>query len=156
MTDTVWSMYSVALSSPKCLSPQAMANGSDLGFVFTAEKFRQEKDSGPSFQSHAPVIEAQVDFLEKDSVVGFMTDLTFGFGKSAGTRISILADVAGTEDSFELGFDAPGTEDALVPLRIDRHFSVQGLHTAGAGSTGRSGWAGSSGATSSSVATSWF
>ena len=109
MNDSVWSNSAVTLSAPHCLTPQYVASGPNLSISFSSDVFRLEKDEGPHFQTHALVIEAQVNTSEKEFVVGFVTDIILDFGKSAGTRIAILADVAGTNDAVEFGFDPPTT-----------------------------------------------
>ena len=98
-----------------------------------------QKGDGPSFQTHAIVFEAQVHVDDDKRVVGFVTQLPFGYGKTAGTRIALLADVAGSMRSLEYDFAISGAPDPLEPLVFHRWFSPQGLRNAGGGQSGSFG-----------------
>lgn len=140
MSETHWTNAAVTLSTPQCLSPRITDNAQDLAVAFSGKKMLQlPQGSGPLFQMHSLVFEAQVHLDPDKKVVGFVTELTHGYGKSAGTRIALLADIAGSNESLEYDFAAVGTPDPLEPLVLHRWFSPQGLHHSGAGQSGTSG-----------------
>lgn len=140
MGESNWTNAGVKLSTPHCLESSISCEGQTLSIVFTGQKLLDfQKGCGPLFDVHCLVVEATVEVHPDQTVVGFVTDLNFGYGRSAGTRISVLGDFAGSQGGIEFDIlrQAEATEDKNIA--VHRRFSPQALRYAGNGLCGSGG-----------------
>lgn len=135
-----WTNPIVSLSTPRCVESAVTSNAQDLAVVFKGKKLLElQQGCGALFEMHSFVFQASLNIPADKLVNGFLTDLSFGYARSRGTRISLLADIAGSQTTLKFNFMQQARESELEALSIHRAFSAQGLQSSGGGQVGSFG-----------------
>jgi hypothetical protein len=127
------------LSVPLDAATQFTANGPEFAAVFPGGELRFDQDTGPMSLTQVISISAPVTLPAGQQLIGYLQQLEYGVVRTPGVRVLIVADLAGTLKTIELGYDlatAPGQNDPEIIAVV---FSLQGLESASPSSLGLSG-----------------
>jgi hypothetical protein len=118
---------------------QFTSNSNEFSAVFPGGQLRFDQDTGPTSLTQVMSIRASITIPAGQQLIGYLQGLQYGVTRTPGVRVLIVADLAGTLHTIELGYDpatAPGQDD---PILIAPVFSLQGLESASASNLGLSG-----------------
>ena len=135
----VWSSPDLILSAPETIELEATSNGNQLAVGWSNLKVELQANDGPASSTRVFSFRVPVRVLNSQRLIGFLQDIAIGIVKSNGARVLIVADLAGTVNTFEFGFASETAEPLNEVLRFERVFSLQGLESASALSVGLSG-----------------
>jgi hypothetical protein len=125
-------------SVPFDAAAQLVTIGNELSAVFPGGELRFDQGTGPTSLTQVMSISASVTIPAGQQLIGYLQQLQYGVTRTAGVRVLIVADLAGTLKTVELGYDpatAPGQD---APIIVASVFSLQGLESASADNLGLS------------------
>jgi hypothetical protein len=125
-------------SVPCDAAAQFTINGNELAAVFPGGQLRFDQDTGPTSLTQVMSISASITIPAGQQLIGYLQQLQYGVTRTPGVRVLIVADLAGTLETIELGYDpatAPGQDSPIIIASV---FSLQGLESASASNLGLS------------------
>ena len=129
----------VTLSAPAKVSLESTATDTSLSILPKGAQIEFQPDSDRENCTQVFSFRIPVNISKEQRLLGFVQDITLGITKSGGSRVLIVADLAGTVKTFEWGFAALNLPSIDKQIHTERFFSVQGLESAMAGSLGIQG-----------------
>lgn len=128
--ETIWGCPEVVISAPTALDMQFTRIDNHLAAVVVDGVLRLEAGDGPTSLTQVVSLRAPISVAEGRLIVGYLQDLTIGVERSAGIRVLVVADLAGTLKTLEFDFGSPAAPLQDDQLRLVRVFSPQGLEAA--------------------------
>lgn len=137
--DNTWGSPLVTLSAPNEVTLEATAAANQIAVLTPGARIELQAGSGPASLTQVLSFRIPVYIPEKQQLLGFVQDVILGITKSNGARVLVVADLAGTVKTFEMGFAESTATPINQALHIERFFSLQGLEIASAGVLGIEG-----------------
>ena len=126
-------------SVPLDAAAQFTTNANEFAAVFPGGELRFDQGTGPMSLTQVMSISAPITIPAGQQLIGYLQQLTYGVTRTPGVRVLIVADLAGTLKTIELGYDPATASGQTDPDIIAIVFSLQGLELASPSNLGLSG-----------------
>jgi hypothetical protein len=126
--ETVWGKPAVVLAAPSDVVLDGAGVGPALDLAFPGAPGAELKAGCGAFSStQVFAVRVPITLPKGKRLVGFAQTLQFGYQKTNGARVVLLAELAGVARVVEFGYDAQTVQPIDEPIVNELVFSVLGL-----------------------------
>jgi hypothetical protein len=123
-----WGAPAVTLAAPADVAIDHTVSGATLDLVFPSSvAVALQKGTGPFSAAQTFAVRAPLSIPARKRLIGFTQIITYGYQKTYGARLLLVAELAGVARTVAFDFDAQTVGPIDSPLNEERVFSVQGL-----------------------------
>jgi hypothetical protein len=110
--DSIWGCGELVFAAPKALAVNFSSVGNNFAAVFSDATLSVDPGTGPTSLTQVLSIKVPINVPTGQLLIGYLQHLVFGVERSAGARVLVVTDLAGTLKVVEFDFRTPAGAEA--------------------------------------------